>query len=71
MGLFKRKSLFDSGARSYPGIERYRFRAAIPEEERCLSCTGLGVIRWRYSMTGEDDWHVCFDCNGSGKRAKK
>jgi hypothetical protein len=63
-------SLFDTGERDFPEIQDFEKQAKIPEEERCESCEGLGVVRWRHSMNGPD-YKICFGCHGSGSKKIK
>ena len=40
-------------------------------EMRCDRCRGTGGHRKNLDPTGEREWDVCEDCNGSGKAPKK
>ena len=65
-------SICDSGYRGFPTMAAFKSQAAIPEEERCTSCMGLGTIRWRYSVKGGGlDWKECWRCRGTGRKEKE
>jgi hypothetical protein len=58
-----------------PGIEDYKRREKIPEDERCENCDGLGSVRFRHSgcfgnsdPRGSKDWHSCWACDGTGRK---
>lgn len=49
-----------------PDRAEYERREAIPANNRCEMCDGLGLSRGRYSHNG-NDWNTCFACGGDGK----
>jgi DnaJ-class molecular chaperone len=43
----------------------------IPVEDRCVHCEGTGVVRWASSMHPEQDYMMCFTCQGRGRKPKE
>lgn len=54
---------------TWPTDDDYRRQGLIPDDERCTSCKGLGLVRYRFSSPGhaDHDYQVCPKCNGSGR----
>jgi DnaJ-class molecular chaperone len=69
--LFEHKMLFDNGNRDAPGIPNYQQQLDIPLLERCESCDGLGLVRWRFSFLANKDWKVCSFCQGHGRKVEE
>jgi len=68
----EKKMLFDeTGYREAPGIPQYQQQLDIPLLERCESCDGLGLVRWRHSFLASPDWKVCSLCQGDGHKVKE
>jgi hypothetical protein len=55
---------------TWPTDEDYRKQGKIPAGERCGSCQGLGLVRYRFSAAGraDHDYQVCPGCDGSGRK---
>jgi len=62
----EKKSLVER-THELPAPEPYDYTRmfAIPLEERCDACEGLGKVRFRHSMYG-NDWMKCWFCQGTG-----
>jgi len=53
-----------------PTLIDYRRQAAIPKEDRCECCQGLGLVIWQHSWSGPE-YRRCPLCQGVGRKPEE